>query len=214
MRAKIAVVTVSGRAYYKLVSELKERRLPFLSILPGKPIPKTVKVVLTTEEERSVIDHPNILVFNPKNEPEEIVNEAIRILQGKRIYNEVTIGVDPGKTFGVAVLCDGTVLKAEDGLTLEKALDTILKALSENPAKVQRVKIGGGVTYLAEDLLKRLCRVLPGNVELEIVNEVGTSRTWEGRGRKLSDADSAVKIAERKGEIYEEHSNKTRREGR
>ena len=74
MRAKIAVVTVSGRAYYKLVSELKERRLPFLSILPGKPIPKTVKVVLTTEEEQSVIDHPNILVFNPKNEPEEIVN--------------------------------------------------------------------------------------------------------------------------------------------
>jgi len=200
MRVRIAVVTVSGRAYYKLVSELKERRLPFLSIVPGKPIPRSVKVVLTTEGEREMVDHPNVLVFNPEDEPAEIVNEAIRVIQGKRIYDNVTIGVDPGKTFGVAVLCDGTVLKAEDGLTLEKTLDTIVKALNENPAKVQTVKIGGGVTSLAEELLKRLCRVLPDSVNIEIVNEVGTSRSREEGSRKLSDADSAVKIAERKGE--------------
>lgn len=202
MRAKIAVVTVSGRAYYKLVSELKERNLPFFSIVPGKPIPKSVRVVLTTEEEKPRIDHPNILIFNAEREPTEIINEAIRILQGKRIYDNVVVGVDPGNTFGVAVLCDGSVLKAEDGLTFEKALDEILKALKENPAKNQTVRIGGGVTTLAEEILRRLSRVLPDSINLEIVNEVGTSRSAREGGRKLSDADSAIKIAERKGQLY------------
>ncbi|RJS85938.1 hypothetical protein CW702_00285 [Candidatus Bathyarchaeota archaeon] len=207
MRAKIAVATVSGRAYYKLVSELKERNIPFYSIVPGKPIPRSVKVVLTTEEEKPKIDHPNILTYNVSCEPAEVVNEAIRILQGKRIYDNVTIGVDPGNTFGVAVLCDGTVLKAEDGLTFEMALDEILKALKENPAKNQTVRIGGGVTVLAEELLRRLSRVLPESVNLEIVNEVGTSRPSGEGGRKLSDADSAVMIAERKGQSYPGREN-------
>jgi len=48
MRTKIAVATVSGRAYYKLVKELKERGLVFLSLVPGEAIPSTIKVVVTT----------------------------------------------------------------------------------------------------------------------------------------------------------------------
>ena len=62
-RAKIAVATVSGKAYYKLVNELKNRDIPFLSLVPGDSIPQSIKVVVTTEKEKPLIDHQRILVY-------------------------------------------------------------------------------------------------------------------------------------------------------
>ena len=46
MKTKIAVATVHGRAYYKLVTELQWRHLPFLSLKPWDSVPMSIKVVL------------------------------------------------------------------------------------------------------------------------------------------------------------------------
>ncbi len=200
MKSKIAVATISGKAYYKLVNELKGRGLLFLSLVPGETIPSTVKVVVTTEKEKPLIDHPNVIVFNEDEEPKSAINGAFRMALGKDVYREVTIGVDPGKTFGVAVLCDGNVLRTEEKLSLEGTIDTILLALKENTANAQIVRIGYGIPQLAEELIKRLRRALPENVKMEIVSEEGTSHPGEkSRGRKMSDADSAVRIAQKRG---------------
>jgi len=200
MRAKIAVVTVSGRAYYRLVNELKERGLLFLSLVPGESIPSTVKVVITTEKERALIEHPNIVIFNEDDDPKSAINGAFRTGSGKETYREVTVGVDPGKTFGVAVLCDGSILGTKEELSLERTIDNILSALKENPGNSQTVRIGYGMPKLAEELIKRLKRVIPENVKMEIVSEEGTSHPAErGRGKKMTDADSAVRIAQKRG---------------
>ncbi len=196
MRAKIAVATVSGRAYYKLVKELKSRDILFLSIIPGEKIPVTVKVVVTTEKEKDKITHPNILVYSEDEDPRQVIDEAVRILSGKDTYEELTIGVDPGKTFGVAVLGDGNVLRAEETSSMESVIDMILLTLNEYPASSKSIKIGGGVPELAERIVERLKRVLPEDVDIEIVNEEGTSHIkGENRSKKLSDADSAIKIS-------------------
>ena len=132
MKAKIAIATVSGRAYYKLVNELKQRGLLFLSLVPGESIPSTVKVVITTEKEKQLIRHPNIIIFDESTDPKNVISEAYRIASGKEVCQEVTIGVDPGKTFGVAILCDGKVLRAEERLSLEELflfLDSKLQLL-------------------------------------------------------------------------------------
>jgi hypothetical protein len=196
MRSKIAVATVSGKAYYRLVNELKEKRLPFLSLIPGEPIPPSIRVVITTSKERPSISHSKILLYDPEVDPSTVIDEAIRISQSKEVYNELVIGVDPGKTFGIAVLGDGKVLKKEEELTIERAVDTVLIELNKNPSKVQKVKIGGGVPELAKEFLGRLEIALPKNASAEIVKEYGTSiqRSPESK-KKISDADSAVKIA-------------------
>jgi len=200
MRAKIAVATVSGKAYYKLVNELKERGLLFLSLVPGETIPSVVKVVITTEKEKPLIEHPNVVVFNENDDPKSAINRAFRISSGREVYREVTIGVDPGKTFGLAILCDGNILRTYQELSLEATIDNILVALKDNPANVQIVRVGYGVPKLAEELLERLRRGLRENVKLEIVGEEGTSHSIEKSGRsKLSDADSAVRIAQKRG---------------
>jgi len=196
MKSKIAVATVLGKAYYRLVNELKQRNVSFLSLIPGESIPPSIKVVITTDGEKVQVDYPTILVYDAEADPSPTINEAIRLAQSKEIYGEVSIGVDPGKTFGIAVLGDGKIIKKEEGLTLEMAVDTILTELKQNPAKAQKVKIGTGIPESAEEVASRLKIALPENARIEMVNEAGTS-TFRGKGfrKKMSDADSAIHIA-------------------
>lgn len=201
VKAQIAVATVSGRAYFKIVNKLKDMNLPFLSLVPGEPIPPWIKVVITTESEKQLISHPKVLAYNSELDPSSIVGEALRIIMSKEIYEDLVIGVDPGKTFGVAVIADGKTIRREEGLSMEKTIDLILDELKRNPSKNQTIRIGRGLPETAEEIARRLEAALPENILIEMVDENGTS-TLKSRGfkRKLSDADSAIKIASKKGE--------------
>jgi len=204
MKAEIALATVSGKAYYKLVKELKGRNLPFLSLTPRDHIPLDIKIVITTQEERHFIKHPDILVFKDESDAAAIVDEAIRVAQGKRNYDRVVIGVDPGKTFGVAVLADGNILETYTCSDLEETKSTILKALDRAPATMTTIKIGNGAPLYAKELLYLLDEAIPKGVVIETVSEAGTSRFVKGtiHRRGAKDLMSAMKIAERKGQVF------------
>jgi len=204
MKAEIALVTVSGKAYYRLVKELKGRNLPFLSLTPRDHIPLDIKVVITTREEHHLIKHPNILVFKDESDAATIVDEAVRVSQGKRNYDRVVIGVDPGKTVGIAVLADGNLLETHTCSSLEETKSTILKALEKAPATVSTIKIGNGAPIYAKELLYLLDEAIPKGVVIETVSEAGTSRFVKGtiHRREARDLMSAMKIAERKGQVF------------
>jgi hypothetical protein len=202
-KAEIALATVSGKAYYLLVRELKRRRVPFLSLQPGASIPLTVKAVITTGKERALVIHPQILVFD-EADAAEVVNEAIRAVQGKQNYEHLIIGVDPGRTIGVAVMGDGKLLEALNGSSLKEATNVILNILNRVPAATKTVKIGDGAPTQTEELLKLLDEVLPADAVIEVVCEAGTSQLAreESHRRDVRDAMAALKIAERKGRFY------------
>jgi hypothetical protein len=204
MKAKIALATVSGKAYYKLVSELKRRNVPFLSLKPMDVIPLDIKVAITTERERHMITHPSVLIFEDDKDPAEVVNEAIRLVQGKSSYEKVVVGVDPGRTFGVAIMGDGKVLETVNCLNTKETMNVILKALERLPATINQVKIGDGAPAYTEKLLHALDEALPKETAIEIVCEAGTSHPSRGTAhrRGMKDTVSAIKIAERKGRIF------------
>jgi hypothetical protein len=207
MKANIAVATTSGKAYYLIVNELKRRKLPFISLTPNEEIPVEIKIVITTEKEKHLIKHEKILVYKDETEPEELVNEALQILHGKDEYEKLTIGVDPGEIFGLAVLVDGKVVETENCFSVEDTVDKILKFL-RNFGKISvasvSVKVGDGVPAYKEKLLRSLDDALPLNVMLESVSEVGTdrylNRTKHRRG--LRDIASAIRIAGRDGQKF------------
>jgi hypothetical protein len=204
MKAKMAVATVSGKAYYLLVSELKRKSIPFLSLTPYEPIPIEIKVVLTTEEEKHLIRHEKILVYQIGTKLEALINEASQIIQGKKSFEKLTIGVDPGEIFGLAVLADGKVIETENCFSIEETLgkiENILKNLEKAPVASVSVKIGDGVPACKEKLLRVLDKALPSNVALESVKEAGTDRCLsEAKHRRgLRDIVSAIRIAGRNG---------------
>ncbi len=203
MKAKIAVATVSGRAYYKLVNELKRKDLPFLSLKPWDPIPLNIKVVITTKEEHHLVTHPNVLIFECEN-PTSVIDEAILVVQGKRSYEKVVVGVDPGKTYGVAVLGDDNVLETLNCSSLEETVKVVLDGLKRVPATVKVVKVGNGAPAYKKGLLHSLDEALPQETVIEIVSEAGTSRFMNEttHRRESKDAVSAIEIAGRKGQTF------------
>jgi len=204
MKARLAVATVSGKAYYLLVKELKRRKLPFLSLIPREPVPASVKVVITTEKERRLISHPNVLVFKEGMNPASLIDEAVRAVQGKKAYEKLVIGIDPGKTFGLAVLGDGAVLETMNSSSFQETVNAVEGVIRRTPAESVSVRVGYGAPSYAKELLRLLDQALPENVVLEMVEEAGTSRyaIEQKHRRGLRDVMSAIRIAGRSGKIF------------
>jgi len=205
MKAKVAVATVSGKAYFLIVNGLRERNMAFLSLIPGDSVPTEVKVVITTEKEKHLINHERILVYDSETEPDTVVNEVVKILQGKESYEKIVIGIDPGEVFGLAVLADGRVNETENCFSVQEVLNKIKNIIKDIDVSstVVSVRIGNGVPAY-KDLLETLDAALPPKVVLEVVSEAGTNRHInENKHRRgLRDIVSAIRIAGRVGYVY------------
>jgi hypothetical protein len=205
MKAKVAVATVQGKAYFLIVNKLKERNIPFISLVPGETVPTEVKAVITTEKEKSKINHEKVLVYDSETALDSLVNEVMKILQGKEAYEKIVIGVDPGEVFGLAVIADGKVNETGNCFGIQEALtkiSSVIKNVDVSSTAVT-VKIGSGVPAY-KDLLETLDAVLPPEVVLEVVSEAGTNRALNHNKhrRGLRDIASAIRIAGRAGHVY------------
>lgn len=204
MNEKVAVATVDGKAYFLIINELREQNLPFLSLVPGKPVPAEVKVVTTTEKEKPLIKHEKILVFTGENELNDLMNEVKRILLGKEAYERIVIGIDPGEAIGLAVFADGKVIEKCNCFTAKEVLSSITKTIRNVNFSITdvSVKIGNGVPIYRE-LLEALDDELPLQVTLEVVDEAGTNHPLKEnqRSRKIRHISSAIRIAGRTGKI-------------
>jgi len=208
MSAEIAVATVQGKAYYLIVNELKKRNIQFLSLTPTELIPVEIETVMTTDKEKHLINHKNVLVYKEGDDLEAMINSALQTAHGKRYYEKLTIGIDPGKVLGFAVIADGKVVEAENCFKVEEAIEKIkrvLKNLSDATTTSTTVKIGNGVPAIKEDLMRALDETLPQNVVLESVEEAGTTRyiNEAKHRRELKDIASAIRIAGRNGSAFQ-----------
>ena len=205
MRAKVAVATVQGKAYFLIVNKLKERNIPFISLVPGETVPTEVKAVITTRQEKGKVNHEKVLVYDDEKEPDSLVKEVVKILQGKEAYEKIVIGIDPGDVFGLAVIADGKVNETANCFSIQEVLEkteTIVKTVDVASTAVT-VKIGNGVPSY-KNLVEALDMALLPEVVLEVVSEAGTSHILnENKHRRgLRDIASAIRIAGRTGHTY------------
>jgi hypothetical protein len=206
MRAKVAVATVKGKTYFLVVKELRRRSIPFISLIPGQPVPAETRVVITTEDEKPKVNHPKILTFNDQTEPEVLGCEIVRLLLGREVYETVVVGVDPGQVFGVAAIADGAVIETENCFSSEEVAEKILETLKTIDLQHTKVtvKVGSGVP-IYKTVITVLDRALPAEVKLEVVGEAGTNRLdhQTKHRRAVRHIVSAIRIAGRNGHIIQ-----------
>ena len=198
----IAIVTSSGIAYYKLITELKKRELAFLSLTPNDAIPRSVRAVVTTERDKKKVIHPHVFVYAVDDDPSHIIDRVIQSIKGKDGYGKLVFGVDPGKRAGLAVLDDGSVVRTRILSSIEETATTILEAVNRMDAKEKIVKIGDGAPAYQGALIALLDVELPSDVVIESVEEKGTTRPPRTRlfhMRRDKDVYSAIRIARRNG---------------
>jgi hypothetical protein len=208
MKADIAIATVSGKAYYLIVGELRRRGIPFVSFTPFEPIPADIKVVITTEEEKQLINHDKVLVYGKGVELEALMSKAVQSIRGKEGYSRIVVGVDPGEVLGLAILGDGKLIEAENCISVEetsKKISNAIKNLGNASFTSISVKVGDGVPAYKEELLKALDDVLPEGIILESVGEAGTSRFLDQSKHRRGPRDiaSAIRIAGRNGHSFQ-----------
>ena len=203
MNAKVAIATVSGKSYFLIVNKLRARNIGFISLVPGDPVPTEVRVVITTEKEKGKINHEKKLIFESEAQLDLLLDELVKLLEGKQRYEKIVIGIDPGKVSGVAVIADGKIKETRNCFGIQEIQSTIqdmLKNIDESTAVC--IKIGNGVPEY-KGLLEALNSALSAKVILEVVSEAGTNRAQKITHRRgMRDIASAICIAGRVGETF------------
>ncbi len=194
----VAVATLSGSAYYELVEELKKRGITFISLSPNSKIPIHVNLVLTTREEHHLLDHQNVISYDEGEDVAEIIDRAIQLAYGIQEVRKVTIGVDPGKKWGVSAIADGRVVHSNEYISMKDVEGKIQDLITKIVAEEYVVKVGNGSEPYHSQLISRLNELLPREVIIESVQEEGTSSSLIRKSRRIN-AESAERISSRKG---------------
>jgi len=199
-RVNIAIVTLSGSAYYRFAEELKRRKMMFLSLTPDTEIPVHVDLVLTTKTEKSSIDHPNIIAYEEDENVDELIDQALQFIYGRQKHRRMIIGVDPGKSWGVSAVVDGRLICSSIHNTMRDTEDEIIALITRVAAEEYIVKIGNGSEPYHSQLMSSLDKDLPRDIAIESVCEEGTSSDIiRERRESRIDAISAELISSRKG---------------
>jgi len=192
MRKVLGILTEDFRLYHDLVAALKARDVPFASLSFARRIPDTVGVVLTSPAEAHRIRRGRVV---PVDDIDSSIGKALQLLRGKSEWEELRIGVDPGREPGVAIIGDGEVIDTRIAASPEAVAFHVRQAIRTFPAKDVRVRIGHGDPTNRDRVLNALSR---DGLRVEIVDEAGTTH----RSRQ-PDVDAAIDIARTSGQRVE-----------
>jgi len=210
--AKIGIVTENIKFYCEAAAKLKEVRKEFLSLTPEEEIPESLEIVITTPEEKALVDFSAVL--SEKN-GKEAVEKAIFNLAKQRSrvkkYAGISIGVDPGKKTGIAVLSHDRssareFLYESEVHTTAELVSTIRKIVSNFPCESLTVKVGKKGGYHRNIIISELQKLQEKlGFKLELVDEHRTTKI--NNHAKNKNIASAREIASKKGEEIKEKFN-------
>jgi hypothetical protein len=185
----IGILTSDFRIYYDLIKTLKFRGTPFRSLSFEEPIPVNIGVIITTEQEKDKIDFP-LMVF-VSDDIELTIDIAQRTLKGKEKYQNLIIGIDPGKRPGIAIMGDGEILATAQVSSPENVFERVARAIKSYPAEESVIRIGHGDTTHRNRIINSLSQF---GLKIEIADESRTTRISEA-----PDIDAAIDIALKNG---------------
>src|SRR2546428_12557149 len=103
----LGTLTEDFRLYHDLVAAMKARDLPFTSLSFARRVPDAVGAILTSPAEASRVHLRNVV---PVDDIDSSIAKALQLLRGKSEWEELRIGVDPGREPGGAIIGDGEVI--------------------------------------------------------------------------------------------------------
>ncbi len=187
------------RVYYRLVQEFKRKGASFRSILPEEEIPSDVKVVITTSEERPLVASKRIITVGQGYPYRLAVDRALNAPEERDAFHEVVVGIDPGKSIGVATLGDGRIIHTalvRDTVKLRRELNYVFWAF---PSTRRLIRIGSVGSRPILDEITGSLGDLRWDAPLELVDERRTSQLSRSEVDLPRDIVSAIQIASRLG---------------
>lgn len=177
--------------------------LKFDNVMPGQNFNPSVKLVITTEKERNLINHEKVLSLEELSKDPYLAKEKIIDNLYSNSDESIIIGIDPGKRTGMVVYYRQRELMGDVLSSIDETITKVVKLVSNTHAKKRIVRIGNGEPDMAEKIANELSKSLK-NVIIELVDERGTSSLSKIKPNKkvARDQRSAMLIALRQGKRY------------
>jgi hypothetical protein len=179
--------------------------LQFESLSPQEAALSDAKVIITTKDEAEIFKRKDILLDTELEKfPILMKAKILRYSMGPRYSDLLTIGIDPGKRIGVSIMYMHNEIACFVESSPSRVVQLVSGLLAGIDSKKKTVRIGDGDLYMAR-LIATFLKLRFGNlVDIEIVDEWGTSLPHNtGKNRRgVRDISSARKIALRNGRIF------------
>jgi hypothetical protein len=195
----ICVATVDSRAYYSVLSRLRNTDLRFTSVNPSD-VTERCDLIVTTRAELKGFEGKGVAIEDLDDDPLIMKGQILSRLSKMR-NRDLLIGIDPGSRIGLAIYYGDSELAKLIFTSIDDLRRFIAKTVRRIPNSGVVVKIGDGSPRLARSIAERVTEEVSG-ARIEIVDERGTSSRPAG-GRLKRDQNAAAKIAFRKGISYE-----------
>lgn len=172
---KLGVLTRDFRIYNRLLILLKGMHESFISLEPGD---RTTDFDLVITD----MDITGSNMFYTNGSDEFRLKQVIRA----RDSENITVGIDPGPSPGIATLADNIVIDRRNIYDFDEIRKYITEVRDQCSYKTLTIKIGNGDVGYRNQIIKGIADFNP-----LIINEKGSSK-FAKRG---SDSESAINIA-------------------
>jgi hypothetical protein len=177
----------------------------FDSLSPEEAAVSNAKVIITTEDEAQIVRRKDVLLDTELDKcPTVLKAKILRNIIGYHHDDQLTIGIDPGDRIGISIIYLHNEIESIVESSLTSTIQLISALLSGIMSKKKIIRIGDGNIAMAERLANMIKLKFMDLVEIEIVDEYGTSlpRNIDANRRGIRDRSSARAIALRKGRPY------------
>ncbi|MCE7742561.1 MAG: hypothetical protein GOP50_08890 [Candidatus Heimdallarchaeota archaeon] len=178
-----------------MLSDIKEIKTNH--ILPNQAIPSNVDIIITTEIEKKNLDFEKIFVPKAFNRY-YLFSNIFLLAKNKNYFNEIVVGIDPGKTTGLAVLAEKEIILGYgEFYTAVDAVKEVITVFFNIETSELIIKVGAGGGQIKDEIVRRLNEIFHDKVPIEVVNEDFTSRKKINRfGKNFSkNVQSSILIA-------------------
>jgi hypothetical protein len=161
-------------------------------------------VIITTEDEAGMVSRKGLVILDTELEKYPSISKAkiLRSLAGPDPDDRLTIGIDPGSRIGISAIYLGQELLSVVESSPSDAVEQVSAMLGGIESRKKIVRIGDGDIRMARQIARMLKFRFADNVQVEIVDEHGTSQNADANRRGARDRSSARTIAFRSGKEF------------
>ena len=170
--SRLVVRTEDFQLSYKIIQELRKRKLVFSVLEIGSSIPSNDTIWFAHIDE---INSSNIVgrpIPTSSDTIEQSDDVAMYLLRGNSSPNLLVIGIDPGPKPGIAWLVDGAIIGISQFNFIDDIIPKIGLLIAASSCNETIIRIGNGAP-LDRDRIANLC--LEQNWNVEFVDERKTS---------------------------------------
>lgn len=205
LQTRVTVATVRGRSYYEIVSVLKSTGVRYDSMSPEEAALSGAKVVITTPEEAGAFaGSSKTVLLDSELEKYPAIAKAkiLKTVIGTAADDQLIVGIDPGIRIGISIIYLHNEIASMLESSPQRAVEQVAALVGGISSHKKIVRIGDGNISMARQMAWALKKRFGDYVQVEIVDEHGTSRTADVQRRGIRDRSSARTIAFREGKVF------------